>query len=64
MVKDMIEHCVKGNVDEAYKIMHHLWSLGYSPEDIISIVFRVAKNHQMPEFLKLEFIKVHAFQVI
>ena len=54
----MIEHCVLGNMDEAYKVMAHLWKLGYSSEDIIGIVFRVAKNHTMPEFLKLEFIKV------
>lgn len=58
LIKDMIEHCVQGIVDEAYKVMNHLWTLGYSPEDIITIVFRVAKNHQMSEYLKLEFIKV------
>ncbi len=58
LVKDMLIHCIHGNIDEAYKIMAHLWKLGYSPEDIITIVFRVCKNHEMPEFLKLEFIKV------
>ncbi|KAK3580818.1 hypothetical protein CHS0354_025163 [Potamilus streckersoni] len=57
LVKGMLQHCVEGNIDEAYKVMAHLWKLGYSPEDIISIVFRVCKNHNMPEFLKLEFIK-------
>lgn len=58
LIKDMLQHCVNGNIDEAYKTMAHLWRLGYSPEDIITIVFRVCKNHSMPEFLKLEFIKV------
>ncbi|KAL4223628.1 Subunit of heteropentameric Replication factor C (RF-C) [Mactra antiquata] len=57
LVKDMLQHCVVGNIDEAYKIMAHLWKLGYSPEDIIGIIFRVCKNHDMPEYLKLEFIK-------
>lgn len=57
LVKDMIQHCVVGNLDEAYKVMSYLWKLGHSPEDIISIVFRVCKNHDMPEYLKLEFIK-------
>ncbi|XP_052801056.1 replication factor C subunit 2-like [Mya arenaria] len=57
LIKDMLQHCVNGNVDEAYKIMAHLWNLGYSPEDIINIVSRVCKNHDMPEYLKLEFIK-------
>ena len=58
LVKDMIQHCVVGNLDEAYKVMSYLWKLGHSPEDIISIVFRVCKTHEMPEYLKLEFIKV------
>ena len=58
----MLSHCVNGNIDEAYKVMSHLWRLGYSGEDIITMVFRVAKNHNMAEFLKLEFIKVRMFQ--
>ena len=58
LIKDMLSHCVNGNIDEAYKVMSHLWRLGYSGEDIITMVFRVAKNHNMAEFLKLEFIKV------
>ncbi|KAK7087241.1 replication factor C subunit 2-like [Littorina saxatilis] len=57
LIKDMLQHCVNGSVDEAYKVMAHLWRLGYSAEDIITIVFRVCKNHNMPEYLKLEFIK-------
>jgi Replication factor C C-terminal domain len=58
LVKDMIQACVTGDIDAAYRIMSHLWGLGYAPEDIISIIFRVCKTHTMPEYLKLEFIKV------
>ncbi|TSL04256.1 Replication factor C subunit 2 [Bagarius yarrelli] len=57
LVKNMLEHCVSANIDEAYKIISQLWSLGYSPEDIIGNIFRVCKTYQMPEYLKLEFIK-------
>ncbi|KPP68262.1 replication factor C subunit 2-like [Scleropages formosus] len=57
LVKSMLEHCVNANIDEAYKIIEQLWSLGYSPEDIIGNIFRVCKTFQMPEYLKLEFIK-------
>ncbi|XP_069134240.1 LOW QUALITY PROTEIN: replication factor C subunit 2-like [Argopecten irradians] len=57
LVKDMLQHCVNGALEEAYKIMAHLWKLGYSCQDIMTIVFRVCKTHSMPEFLKLEFIK-------
>jgi replication factor C subunit 2/4 len=54
----MLDNCVSGNVDEAYKTMNHLWKLGYSSEDIITNVFRVCKNHnEMAEYIKLEFIK-------
>ncbi|XP_045316074.1 replication factor C subunit 2 isoform X1 [Leopardus geoffroyi] len=57
LVKEMIQHCVNTNIDEAYKILAHLWHLGYSPEDIIGNIFRVCKTFQMAEYLKLEFIK-------
>jgi hypothetical protein len=60
----MLQHCVVGNIDEAYKVMAYLWRLGYSPEDIIGIVFRVCKTHDMPEYLKLEFIKVRKINVL
>ncbi|XP_071183846.1 replication factor C subunit 2-like [Salvelinus alpinus] len=58
----MLEHCVNSSIDEAYKIIEQLWALGYSPEDIIGNIFRVCKTFQMSEYLKLEFIKVHALQ--
>jgi len=57
MIKDMLSHCNKGSLDEAYQIMHQLWKLGYSAEDIITNVFRVVKTMQLAEFVKLEFIK-------
>ena len=58
LIKEMIGHCVQGKIDEAYRILKSLWDKGYSPHDIITNIFRVCKNHQMPEYLKLEFIKV------
>ncbi|ELU17070.1 hypothetical protein CAPTEDRAFT_192756 [Capitella teleta] len=61
LVKDMLQHCINSDIDAAYKIMSHLWSLGYAPQDIVGIIFRVAKTHDMPEFLKLEFIKEIGF---
>ena len=57
LVKDMLDHATRADIDQAYKILAHLWELGYSPEDIITNVFRVCKSHNMAEFLKLEFIK-------
>ncbi|XP_070573447.1 replication factor C subunit 2-like [Ptychodera flava] len=57
IVKNMLQHCVDANIDEAYKLMKHLWMMGYSSEDIINNMFRVCKNAQIPEYIKLEFIK-------
>uniref|UniRef100_A0A6I8QA85 Replication factor C subunit 2 n=1 Tax=Xenopus tropicalis TaxID=8364 RepID=A0A6I8QA85_XENTR len=45
------------NSTNVFKVVAHLWKLGYSPEDIIGNIFRVCKTFQMPEYLKLEFIK-------
>ena len=61
MIKEMISHCVQGKIDDAYLILKSLWDKGYSPHDIITNIFRVCKNHQMAEYLKLEFIKVCVF---
>jgi len=57
LIKDMINHCIKTSYDDAYKILAHLWKMGYASQDIISNIFRVCKNVQMAEYLKLEFIK-------
>ncbi|XP_076048656.1 replication factor C subunit RfC4 isoform X2 [Oratosquilla oratoria] len=57
LIKEMIDHCSKSDFDDAYKILYHLWKLGYASEDIVSNIFRVCKGHNLVEFLKLEFIK-------
>jgi hypothetical protein len=38
--------------------IQELMDLGYSSHDIITTVFRVVRNADMPEFLKLEYLKV------
>lgn len=57
----MIKSCTSGDLDEAYKVLAHLWYMGYAAEDIITNIFRVCKNYDMSEYLKLEFIKVSFF---
>ncbi|XP_077995690.1 replication factor C subunit 2-like [Glandiceps talaboti] len=57
VIKKMLQFCVEANIDEAYQLIRHLWMMGYSSEDIIGNMFRVCKTAQMPEYLKLEFIK-------
>ncbi|XP_051156799.1 replication factor C subunit 2 [Leptopilina boulardi] len=57
LVKEMLELCTKGNISSAYSGMNHLWKMGYSSEDLITNIFRVAKNLDIDEPLKLDFIK-------
>lgn len=54
----IIKHCIAGNIDEAYAGLKQLYDLGYSASDIITTLFRVVKNYEMVEFLKLEYIRV------
>lgn len=56
-VKEMLLNCVEGNMKDSYKIIHHLYKLGYAPEDIIGNIFRVAKTLDIPEPLKLSIIQ-------
>ncbi|CAG9831354.1 unnamed protein product [Diabrotica balteata] len=57
LIKDMLKNCSKGDIRKAYKVTEHLWNLGYAAEDIIKNIFKVCKNMDMEEGLKLEFIK-------
>lgn len=57
MIKQMLDNCLEQKLDEAIKVLSHLWKLGYSADDIINVIFRVCKNSQMAEYLKLEYVK-------
>lgn len=57
IVKEMLKYCVENRFDDAYQKMNYLWSLGYSSQDIISNIFNVCKAYEMPENLKMEYIK-------
>ena len=57
-VKKMIRDVLDGRFDDACAGLKQLYDLGYSPTDIITTLFRVIKNYDMEEYLKLEFMKV------
>ncbi|XP_060532826.1 replication factor C subunit 2 [Cylas formicarius] len=57
LIKEMIKYCIEGNIRKAYKVIEHLWNLGYAAEDIIKNIFKVCKNMDIDEPLKLAFIK-------
>lgn len=57
LIKDMLKYCSEGDIKKAYKVIEHLWGLGYAAEDIIKNIFKVCKNMDMEEPVKLAFIK-------
>lgn len=60
-VKNMVRNVLEGKFDDACAGMKQLYDLGYSPTDIITTLFRIIKNYDMAEFLKLEFLKETGF---
>lgn len=59
VVNAIIASCLQVKVDNALEGVHQLWRQGYSAVDIITTLFRVVKFYDgMPEFMKLDYIKV------
>jgi len=56
-IKGMLKFCLASRWDDAYAVVKELSDQGYSAGDIISVVFRVLKTYEMPEHVKLEFLK-------
>jgi hypothetical protein len=54
----MVKFAIEGNFEESYKHLHHLWKLGYAASDIIGTLYKVVKNYEMEEHMKLEFLRV------
>ncbi len=61
LLRTLLLQCVAGEIATAYATMHGLHRLGYAADDILANLFRVCKVTAMPEFVKLEFIKVGFF---
>jgi len=62
VVRDMITYCHRGELHLANGELTKLWSLGYSPSDIIGTVFKVTKaSHEIPEGKKLEYLREIGF---
>ncbi|KHJ83538.1 replication factor, partial [Oesophagostomum dentatum] len=50
LMANMLKLCAEQNIREAAQIIHDFYRMGYSPEDIISNMFRVSKTVQLPEY--------------
>lgn len=60
-VKGIISSCLKGETSEAVTKVKDLWQTGYSCSDIIGTIFKVTKLYDIPEALKLEYLKEIGF---
>lgn len=60
-VKAIIGYCILGETKPAVERTQSLWETGYSCSDIIGTLFKVTKAHDMPEALKLEFLREIGF---
>ncbi|KAG2490814.1 hypothetical protein HYH03_010736 [Edaphochlamys debaryana] len=61
LVAAIIDHCAHANLDDAYAGLKKLLDTGYSAMDVIQTVFRVVRNSELQEFVKLEFLKEIGF---
>ena len=55
---EIVNHCFKGALDNALQILNQVLAQGFASVDVITTLFKVTKTSEIPEFLKLEFIKV------
>ena len=54
----ILESCVKSDINNALTHLNNVYGKGYATVDIVTTLFKVTKNSEIPEFVKLEFIKV------
>lgn len=59
----MFEYCAHGQVQNAFEIMDSLYKLGYSVDDLMSSMFKLVKQVDIPEVLRLEFIMVYFLKI-
>jgi len=61
LVGNIIKSCLEPDLDAANQGMMSLVEMGYSASDVIGTVFRIVRNYDIPEFLKLEFLREVGF---
>jgi len=57
LCQEIIQSCIRSDINTAVTQLMQLWGQGFSAIDIISTLFRVTKTFDMSESLKLDFVK-------
>lgn len=60
-IQALVIDCIKGDLDSALEKMNDVFVQGFASVDIVTTLFKVVKNLDMAEYLKLEFIKEIGF---
>lgn len=60
-LKSIIKDCLSFNLAPSEDAVLKLIAMGYCTEDLISGIFRVIKSYDMPEYIKLEYLKLVGF---
>ena len=58
VVQEIIKSALAAKIDPAMENLLMLWKQGYAALDIISTLQKVARNMEMAEYMKLEYLKV------
>lgn len=56
-ISAILKHCVEGEIEDAMILLQGLMSQGYAGIDVIGTIFRLTKNLNINEKLKLQFIR-------
>ena len=65
IIQSILDACQKSDIDTAMEKIQDLWDQGYSAVDVVVTIFRVVKaSDKMPEYTKLEFIKVAPYNIL
>jgi replication factor C subunit 2/4 len=60
-VQTIVRNCHLSDIHAALLDLRSLWTNGYAAIDIVGTLFRVTKNSDLPEKIKLQFIKEISF---
>lgn len=61
VVQEVLQRCLQGDIDDAHAKLKALLEQGYSSNDLIATLFRVGKNLDCTEYLKLELLREVGF---
>jgi len=65
VIQSILDACQESDIDTAMDKIRELWDEGYSAIDVVVTIFRVVKaSDKMPEYTKLEFIKVPPYAML